>query len=55
MGLSWQQVPLSTGAIGRFLVPQPLPETLLFAEPLRRPMRVLFDGRSAKLFGRCNS
>ena len=25
MGLSWQQGPLSTGAIGRFLVPEPLP------------------------------
>jgi hypothetical protein len=24
MGLSWQQGPLSTGAIGRFLVPEPL-------------------------------
>ena len=45
MGLSWQQGPLSTGAIGRFLVPQPLPKTLLYAEPLRRRMRVLFDGK----------
>ena len=26
MGLSWQQGPLSTGAIGRFLVPEPLPK-----------------------------
>jgi hypothetical protein len=25
MGLSWQQGPLSPGAIGRFLVPEPLP------------------------------
>ena len=44
MGLSWQQGPISTGAIGRFLVPEPLPERLLYAEPLRRRMRVRFGG-----------
>jgi uncharacterized protein (DUF427 family) len=44
MGLSWQQGPLAPGAIGRFLVPQPLPERMLFAEPLRRRMRVKFGG-----------
>ncbi|MDT0463947.1 DUF427 domain-containing protein [Streptomyces gibsoniae] len=44
MGLSWQQGPLSTGAIGHFLTPEPLPERLLFAEPLRRRMRVRFNG-----------
>jgi uncharacterized protein (DUF427 family) len=44
MGLSWQQGPLSPGAIGRFLLPEPLPERLLFAEPLRRRMRVRFQG-----------
>jgi uncharacterized protein (DUF427 family) len=44
MGLSWQQGPLAPGAIGRFLVPRPLPERLLFAEPLRRRMRVRFGG-----------
>ncbi len=44
MGLSWQQGPLGTGAIGHFLVPEPLPERLLFAEPLRRRMRVRFGG-----------
>jgi len=44
MGLSWQQGPLSPGAIGRFLVPEPLPKKLLYAEPLRRRMRVLFGG-----------
>src|SRR5262249_50538076 len=32
MGLSWQQGPLSTGAIGRFLVPEPLPKRLLYVE-----------------------
>jgi uncharacterized protein (DUF427 family) len=42
MGLSWQQGPLSPGAIGRFLVPQPLPERLLYVERLRRRMRVRF-------------
>ena len=44
MGLSWQQGPLAPGAIGRFLVPEPLPERMLFAEPLRRRMRVRFGG-----------
>ncbi|MDT7664529.1 MAG: hypothetical protein QOD04_4085, partial [Pseudonocardiales bacterium] len=44
MGLSWQQGPLATRAVGRFLVPDPLPERLLFAEPLRRRMRVRFGG-----------
>ena len=44
MGLSWQQGPLSPGAIGRFLVPEPLPKRLLYAEPLRRRMRVQFGG-----------
>ena len=44
MGLSWQQGPLAPGAVGRFLVPDPQPERLLFAEPLRRRMRVRFGG-----------
>jgi uncharacterized protein (DUF427 family) len=44
MGLSWQQGPLSLGAIGRFLVPEPLPKRMLYAEPLRRRMRVRFSG-----------
>jgi uncharacterized protein (DUF427 family) len=44
MGLSWQQGPLPAGAIGRFLVPDPLPQRLLYAEPLRRRMRVRFGG-----------
>ncbi|MGW1255806.1 DUF427 domain-containing protein [Streptomyces sp. NPDC002513] len=44
MGLSWQQGPLSPGAIGHFLTPEPLPERLLFAEPLRRRLRVKFNG-----------
>ncbi len=44
MGLAWQQGPLAPGAIGTFLVPDPLPERLLYAEPLRRRMRVMFGG-----------
>ncbi|TDP98016.1 DUF427 domain-containing protein [Labedaea rhizosphaerae] len=42
MGLAWQQGPLATKAVGQFLVAQPLPERLLFAESLRRRMRVRF-------------
>lgn len=42
MGLAWQQGPLNTGSVGHFLTPQPMPERLLFAEPLRRRMRVRF-------------
>jgi uncharacterized protein (DUF427 family) len=42
MGLAWQQGPLAPGSVGRFLVPDPLPQRLLFAEPLRRRMRVRF-------------
>jgi uncharacterized protein (DUF427 family) len=44
MGLAWQQGPLSEGALGRFLVPDPLPDRLLYAEPLRRRMQVRFGG-----------
>jgi uncharacterized protein (DUF427 family) len=44
MGLAWQQGPLSTNSLGRFLTPDPLPERLLFAERLRRRMRVKFGG-----------
>lgn len=44
MGLASQQGPLAPGAIGRFLVPDPLPGRLLYAEPLRRRMRVRFGG-----------
>jgi uncharacterized protein (DUF427 family) len=42
MGLAWQQGPLATGSIGHFLTDQPLPERMLYAEPLRRRMRVRF-------------
>jgi uncharacterized protein (DUF427 family) len=44
MGLAWQQAPLSAHPVGQFLVARPLPEPLLFAEPLRRRMRVRFGG-----------
>jgi len=42
MGMAWQQGPLAPGRAGHFLVADPLPERLLFAEPLRRRMRVRF-------------
>jgi uncharacterized protein (DUF427 family) len=45
MGLSWQQGPLSPGAIGWFLVPDPLPKRLLYAESLRQRMRVRLGGK----------
>ncbi|OBI54570.1 DUF427 domain-containing protein [Mycobacterium sp. E787] len=45
MGLAWQQGPLASGSAGHFLVEQPLPPRLLFAEPLRRRMRVRFADR----------
>jgi uncharacterized protein (DUF427 family) len=45
MGLAWQQGPLATGSIGHFLTEQPMPPRLLFAEPLRRRMRVSFADR----------
>lgn len=44
MGLAWQGSPLATARTGRFLVAVPLPERLLYAEPLRRRMRVRFAG-----------
>jgi len=44
MGLSWQQGPLSAAPVSRFLTPEPLPKRLLFAEPLRRRMRVQYAG-----------
>jgi uncharacterized protein (DUF427 family) len=44
MGLSWQQGPLGGRSAGRFLTPEPLPQRLLFAEPLRRRLRVKLAG-----------
>jgi uncharacterized protein (DUF427 family) len=40
MGLAWQQGPLAAGSVGHFLTPEPLPKRLIFAEPLRRRMRI---------------
>jgi uncharacterized protein (DUF427 family) len=40
MGLAWQQGPLAVNTVGHILTPEPLPSRLLFAEPLRRRMRV---------------
>jgi hypothetical protein len=48
VGLSWQQGPLLPGAIGRFLVPEPLPKRLLWAEPLRRRRAQDFEGNREK-------
>jgi uncharacterized protein (DUF427 family) len=45
MGLAWQQGPLATGSVGHFLTEPPMPARLLFAEPLRRRMRVRFADR----------
>jgi uncharacterized protein (DUF427 family) len=42
MGLAWQQGPLASESAGRFLTPEPQQARLLFAEPLRRRMRVQF-------------
>lgn len=42
MGLAWQQGPLAMVSVGHFLTPEPLPRPLLYAEPLRRRMRVRF-------------
>jgi hypothetical protein len=42
MGLAWQQGPLASESAGRFLMPEPRQARLLFAEPLRRRMRVQF-------------
>ena len=44
MGLSWQQGPLSGRGVGHFLTAEPPPERLLYAEPLRRRMRVRYGG-----------
>jgi hypothetical protein len=44
MALSWQQGPLGRDPNGRFLTASPIPERLLFAEPLRRRMSVELGG-----------
>jgi hypothetical protein len=52
VGLSWQQGPLSPGAIGRFLAPEPPPKRLLYAESLRRRqdmVSVQLDGAQLRI------
>src|SRR4051812_9421428 len=44
MGLAWQQAPFGQNAAGQFLVEEPLPEHILYAEPAGRRMRVELAG-----------
>jgi uncharacterized protein (DUF427 family) len=44
MGLSWQQGPLGRNPNGTFLTLTPMPERMLYVEPLRRGMSVEFGG-----------
>ena len=44
MGLSWQQGPLGRNPIGTFISATPMPERVLYFEPLRRRMSVRFGG-----------
>jgi uncharacterized protein (DUF427 family) len=44
MGLAWQQAPLGENPAGRFLLEQPLPAHILYAEPAGRRMRVELVG-----------
>jgi uncharacterized protein (DUF427 family) len=44
MGLSWQQGPLGRNPSGTFLTETPMPERVLYLEPLRRRMSVELGG-----------
>ena len=44
MGLAWQQGPLGERPSGQFLLDQPLPAHILYAEPAGRRMRVELAG-----------
>ena len=44
MGLSWQQGPLGRNPNGTFLTANPMPERVLYMEPLRRRMSVKLGG-----------
>jgi uncharacterized protein (DUF427 family) len=44
MGLSWQQGPLGRNPNGTFITATPMPERVLYMEPLRRRMSVRFGG-----------
>src|SRR5262245_15954193 len=45
MGLSWQQGPLGRNPNGTFITATPMPERVLYVEPLRRLMSVRLAGR----------
>jgi uncharacterized protein (DUF427 family) len=45
MGLSWQQGPLGRNPNGTFVTASPMPDRVLFIEPLRRRMSVELGGR----------
>ena len=44
MGLSWQQGPLGRDPNGTFIAATPMPERVLYMEPLRRRMSVELGG-----------
>jgi hypothetical protein len=44
MGLSWQQGPLGRDPNGSFITPTPMPERVLYVEPLRRRMSAELGG-----------
>jgi len=44
MGLSWQQGPLGRNPSGTFVSATPMPERVLYLEPLRRRMSVELGG-----------
>ncbi len=44
MGLSWQQGPLGRNPNGTFITTTPMPERVLYMEPLRRRLSVRFAG-----------
>jgi uncharacterized protein (DUF427 family) len=46
MGLSWQQGPLGRDPNGTFLTATPMPERVLYIEPLRRRMSAELGGRT---------
>ena len=46
MGLSWQQGPLGRNPNGTFVSATPMPERVLYLEPLRRRMSVELGGRT---------
>jgi uncharacterized protein (DUF427 family) len=47
MGLSWQQGPLGRNPNGTFVASGPMPDRVLYVEPLRRRLRAELGGRVA--------